>query len=140
MSTHESIVRDEDIQPGSDRSFGLIVGGVLSAIGAYQLLNDMSSFIWFLTPGVLLMALGLVAPKLLRPLNLLWTKLGLLLGRVVTPVVMFLVYAISVVPIGLILRATGKDLLSLKRRTGEGTYWVARTPPGPAPESLRDQF
>ena len=84
------------------------------------------------------MLAGLAVPKLLHPLNMLWTKLGLLLGRIVTPVVMFLVYAISVVPIGLLLRLFGKDLLRLK--PADSSYWIDRSPPGPPPESLKDQF
>ncbi len=139
MSTHESLVREEEIQPGSDRGFGLIVGGILGAIGCYQVYFDVAHYLWFLVPGTLLIVLGLAMPRLLRPLNVLWTKLGLLLGKVVTPIVMFLVYAVSIVPIGLLLRATGKDLLTLKQ-SKESTYWVARTPPGPTPESLKDQF
>ena len=140
MSTHETLVRDEAIEPGSDRSFGLIVGGILSAIGLYQFFTGSTLYLWFLGPGVLLAVLGLVLPSILHPLNIAWMKLGLLLGRIVTPIVMFLVYLISVVPIGILLRIFGKDLLSLKKGDDKQTYWVERTPPGPSPESLKDQF
>ena len=140
MSTHETVIRNEDIEPGSDRSFGLIVGGILGAIGLYQFFTESALYLWFLCPGVLLVLSGLVWPALLHPLNIAWMKLGLLLGRIVTPVVMFLVYAISVVPIGLLLRMFGKDLLSLKQGKEKQSYWVERTPPGPPPESLKDQF
>ena len=140
MSTHETIIRDETVEPGSDRSFGLIVGGILGAIGAYQYLTGSEAYVWFAGPGVLLILFGLTVPKVLHPLNVGWTKLGLLLGRIVTPVVMFLVYAISIVPIGLLLRLSGKDLLSLKIGSEKDSYWIERTPPGPTPESLKDQF
>jgi len=140
MSTHETVVREEDIEPGSDRSFGLIVGGILSAIGLYQFFAGSTLYLWFLSPGAMLVLLGLVLPSLLHPLNIAWMKLGLLLGRIVTPVVMFLVYLISVVPIGLLLRMFGKDLLSLKQGDDKQSYWLDRTPPGPTPESLKDQF
>ncbi len=140
MSTHETVVRYEDIEPGSDRSFGLIVGGILCAIGLFQYFTESSLYLWFLSPGALLILLGLVRPGLLHPLNIAWMKLGLLLGRIVTPVVMFLVYLISVVPIGLLLRLFGKDLLSLKKAGDKQSYWLDRTPPGPPPESLKDQF
>lgn len=140
MSTHETVVRDEVIEPGSDRSFGLIVGGILSAIGLYQYFTGSMLYLWFLIPGVLLVLAGLAIPAVLHPLNVGWMKLGLLLGRIVTPIVMLLVYLISIVPIGLLLRASGKDLLSLKQGHDQQTYWVERTPPGPPPESLKDQF
>ena len=87
-----------------------------------------------------LMLLGIVAPRILHPLNVAWARLGILLGRIITPVVMFVVYAVSVVPIGLALRLFGKDLLGLKRREDPASYWVHREPPGPPPESLKDQF
>lgn len=140
MSTHETVIRDEAIEPGSDRSFGLIVGGVLSAIGIYQFAIGSQSYPWFVTPGILLAGLGMVYPRALHPLNIAWTKLGLLLGRIITPVVMFLVYVVSIVPIGILLRISGKDLLSLKPRDDKASYWIDRTPPGPSPESLKDQF
>lgn len=140
MSTHETLFREEVIQPGSDRSFGMVVGGILSAIGAYQLIEASGTYLWFLVPGVLLIVLGLLAPRVLHPLNVGWTRLGLLLGRVVTPIVMFLIYAISVVPTAIVLRLAGKDLLQLKPRPDQSSYWQVREPPGPPPESLRDQF
>ena len=140
MSTHETIVREETIERGSDRGFGLTVGGVLVLIGAYQYLTGSELYPWLLGVGMLLVVVGLVVPKALRLLNIAWTKLGVLLGRIVTPVVMFLVYVVSIVPIGLLLRLGGKDLLALKARDSSASYWVERTPPGPPPESLKDQF
>ena len=86
------------------------------------------------------MLLGLLAPRILHPLNVAWTHLGILLGKIVTPVVMFLVYVVSVIPVGLLVRLLGKDLLRLKPNKGESSYWIERTPPGPPPESLKDQF
>jgi len=140
MSTHETIVRDENIEPGSDRSFGLIVGGILTAIGGYRYFAGLELYLWLMAPGLVLVSLGLFIPKMLHPLNLLWMKLGLLLGRIVTPIVMFAVYVVAIVPIGAILRLSGKDLLKLKTQEGSSTYWIERTPPGPPPESLKDQF
>jgi len=140
MATHETLLHDNHVEPGSDRSFGLIVGGILAAIGAFQYFGGSALYLAFAGPGALLVIFGLVAPKLLHPLNVLWTKLGLLLGRIVTPVVMFLVYATTVVPIGLLLRLFGKDLLRLKPIDADGSYWINRSPPGPSPESLKDQF
>lgn len=128
------------IELGSDRAFGLIVGGILTAIGIYQYVFAISLAMWFGAPGITLMFIGLVAPRFLHPLNVAWARLGILLGRVITPVVMFVVYVVSVVPIGLILRLFGKDLLGLKRKEGGASYWVQRQPPGPTPESLKDQF
>ncbi len=137
---HESAGHDEEIVPGSNRSFGLIVGGILFAIGAYQYYRGYSLAPWFAAPGGVLIVLGLVWPSILAYPNLLWTKLGILLGRIVTPIVMFLVYAVTVVPIGLMMRVSGKNLLTLKADQTSESYWIERTPPGPPPESLKDQF
>ena len=139
MSTHETASRTAVVEPGSDRSFGLVVGTVLLTIGGYQYFFGSIAFVWLAIFGAILVLLGLTAPRVLRPLNIAWTKLGILLGKVVTPVVMLLVYLITIVPIGLVLRVSGKNLLGL-RREGSETYWIPRTPPGPPPESLKDQF
>lgn len=140
MSTHENVERSEAIEPGSDRSFGFVVGGILTAIGTYQYFVDSGVYVWTGTPGVLLLILGLLAPKLLHPLNLAWTRLGIFLGKIVTPVIMFLVFVVSVVPTGLLLRLFRKDLLRLKPVDDGSSYWIERSPPGPPPESLKDQF
>ena len=140
MSTHENTNHSEVIEPGSDRSFGLVVGGILTVIGIYQFFAGSGVFVWILGFGVALVFMGVIAPRMLHPLNVAWTHFGILLGKIVTPVVMFLVFVITVVPIGLILRLMGKDLLRLKSATGDASYWIERTPPGPSPESLQDQF
>ena len=140
MTAHESTNHSEVIEPGSDRSFGLVVGGILSVIGIYQFFAGSGLSVWILGLGMTLVLVGVIAPRMLHPLNIAWTHLGILLGKVATPVVMFLVYVISVVPTGLILRLMRKDLLRLKPASGDASYWIVRTPPGPPPESLKDQF
>ncbi len=140
MAGHEPITHEHAVEPGSDRSFGFIVGGILAAIGGYQLFKASTLAPWFLTPGLLLVAFALVRPSALHPLNVAWTRLGLLLGRVVTPIVMLLVFVVAVLPTGLVVRAMGKDLLLLKRAPTKPSYWIRRDPPGPPPESLKDQF
>jgi Saxitoxin biosynthesis operon protein SxtJ len=90
--------------------------------------------------GVLLLGFGLVAPARLAPLNRVWTALGLLLFEVVNPVVLGLIYLTTIVPIGLLMRATGRDPLHLKLDREAGSYWVVREPPGPAPPTMSRQF
>jgi hypothetical protein len=90
--------------------------------------------------AVAFLAVSSVAAHLLAPLNRAWTRLGLLLGRIVTPIVLGLMFFMSIVPIGLILRARGKDLLRLKFDRTAKSYWIERTPPGPPPETMRRQF
>lgn len=79
-------------------------------------------------------------PALLKPLNRLWFRFGLLLHAVVNPVVMALLFYGAVWPTGVIMRALGKDLLRLRRERSIDSYWIVRNPPGPRPETMRDQF
>ena len=90
--------------------------------------------------AALFLAAALLRPAILNPLNRLWLKFGLLLHRVVNPIVMALLFYGTVLPTGLVMRALGKDLLRLKRQPDADSYWIVRQPPGPAPETMKDQF
>ena len=84
--------------------------------------------------------MALLYPAALKPLNRLWLKFGLLLHKVVNPIMMAFVFFGTVLPTGLIMRVLGKDPLRLKRQPEADSYWIDRQPPGPAPESMKDQF
>lgn len=140
QATHEVFVRDEKIVAGSDRSFGLVMA---TAFAAVSLLNGWHlGRVWPWTGGVaaLFLVFALLRPAALNPLNRIWLKFGLLLHGVVNPVVMALLFYGTVLPTGLVMRALGKDLLRLKRQPDAASYWIARQPPGPAPETMKDQF
>jgi Saxitoxin biosynthesis operon protein SxtJ len=142
-SLHEDFGRHEEVKGSSDRGFGLTVGGILVAIAALRIwLHDgYGTFELVLAPiGICLVVLGLVRPQSLAVLNRAWTKLGLLMFKVISPVVLALLYVITFVPIGLIMRASGRDPLRLKRDPEASTYWIKREPPGPAPETMIHQF
>jgi hypothetical protein len=89
---------------------------------------------------LLLVAFGLAAPARLAPLNRAWTRLGLILFKVVNPVVLGLIYLTTIVPIGVFMRLTGRDLLDLKLDRQAASYWVVREPPGPPPDTMIRQF
>jgi hypothetical protein len=146
-SFHEDFSRKEEVKGSSDRGFGLTVGGILLAIAGVRTglhLWAGTEPTWFEGAlagiGVLLLVFGLIAPARLAPLNRAWTGLGLLLFKVVNPVVLGLIYLTTIVPIGLMLRLTGRDPLSLKFDRETASYWVVREPPGPAPETMTQQF
>ena len=140
---HESYTGEDEVHGGSDRNFGLTVGGILVVLGLIRWIFG-SGFgvvvILLCGIGLILMALAATAPFMLAPLNRAWTRLGLLLFKVVNPIVMLLIFATSIVPIGLIMRALGKDLLHLKRDQEAESYWIERHPAGPAPETMIHQF
>lgn len=128
------------VKIGSDRSFGLVFAVVFTLIALLPLLAGHSPRWWALAPAALFAAIALVAPRLLHPLNRLWFRFGLLLHHVVTPVMMGLLFFLTVTPVGLLMRACGKDPLRLKRDPAATSYWIAREPPGPTGESMKQQF
>ena len=137
--THESFVRDEVTTPGSDRTFGLVMAGALAVLALFNGWHHGRLWPWMLLAAALFLVLGLLRPSLLHPLNRLWMMLGLLLHRIVNPIVMGLLFYGTILPTGLVMRLRGRDLLRLKRDPAAETYWIKRTP-GPAPETMKDQF
>ena len=139
QSTHEVFTRDEVAQPGSDRTFGLVMAGALALVSLLNGWHLGRVWPWTFAASVLLLIAALSWPSSLHPLNRLWMKLGLILHRIVNPIVMGLVFYGTIFPTALVMRARGRDLLRLKREAGARSYWIARVP-GPAPETMRDQF
>jgi len=143
MSTHEAYVPHAAIKTASDRSFGLTVGGILVVIALlrwYWIAQLSWLMLGFLVVGVALVAAALLRPNALALPNRLWTKLGLLLFHFVNPVVMLLLFLVTIVPAGLIMRLVGHDPMRRRFEPDAATYWLDRDPPGPAPEALKDQF
>ena len=137
---HESYSRDETVIGGSDRSFGIVMTVAFAVMSLLSWWRDGHSWRWTGGIAALFLVAALLYPAALKPLNRLWLKLGLLLHKVVNPIVMALVFFGTVLPTGLIMRALGKDPLRLKRQPDANSYWIERRPPGPARESMKDQF
>ena len=110
----------------SNRSFGLLFFVVFLIIGFWPLKNSENLNIYFLTASVIFLLLGLINSKLLSPLNKSWIKLGEILGTIIAPIVMVLVYFVILTPVSLIVRIFGKDLLGLKFLKDKETYWIKR--------------
>ncbi len=137
---HEDLNRQHEIKGSSERSFGIVFAVVFAIIGLWPLTGGGTLRLWALAAGAVFLALALAWTAPLRPLNRLWTRLGLLLHVVVNPMVMGLLFFGTVMPIGLFLRLTGKDLLNLKRDPAAASYWIVRQPPGPEPDTMIRQF
>lgn len=140
---HEPLAEHALPKTTSDRGFGLTVGGILVALGLFRGVFRAGfgpTTVIMLAVGALLVAAALLAAPRLAPLNRAWTRLGLLMARLINPLVLSLVYGVAVVPTGYIARRLGYDPLRLNREADRQSYWIERQPPGPAPESLRDQF
>lgn len=138
---HENIVSHDDREPPSVRNFGLTfaVVFVLIALSPVVLRGEHPRY-WALVFGGVFAATAYLAPGLLKPLNLLWFKLGMLLHKVVNPIVLGIMFAICITPVALVLRLLGKKLIPLTFESDKSSYWIERVPPGPAPDSLRRQF
>ena len=136
---HESFQRAEPPR-SSDRNFGFVIAGALTLIAFAPLLHKGEIRIFLLPVSAAFGLAAVVMPSLLAPLNRLWHRLGQLLQMVVSPVVMGVIFVAGVIPTALILRATGKDPMRRKPNRGASTYWITRDPPGPAAQSMTDQF
>ena len=137
---HESFQRHDDVAGSSDRSFGLVFAVVFALIGAFPLIYGGSPRIWSLAIAGVFVVAALALPRVLAPLNRLWMKLGLLLHRVVSPVVLGFLFFVVITPMGVAMRLLGKDPLRLRPDPASPSHWIERKPPGPPPESLTDQF
>jgi hypothetical protein len=127
----------------SERSFGLLFAVVFALLGAYGWFFQNWSLLVVLSLVAVALAfvlLGFVAPKVLGPLNWLWFQLGLLLGKIVSPIVLGAIFFLMLTPVSLVTRLFGRDELRLKRKATQTTYWLDRAPPGPEPESFKNQF
>ena len=110
----------------SNRSFGLLFFIVFIIIGLWPLKNGNSINIYFVIVSAFFLILGIINSKLLSPLNKSWIKLGEILGIIIAPLVMALVYFVILTPVSLIVRIFGKDLLGLKFIKEKDTYWIKR--------------
>jgi hypothetical protein len=141
-SFHEDFSRGETVKGSSDRAFGLTVGGILVLIALVRAWLHGPGWLPYGLGGIglLLVVLGLVLPRSLSAANRAWMKLGLVMFKVVNPVVLALIYGLTIVPTGLLMRLFGRDPLKLRIDRAAASYWVIREPPGPAPETMTNQF
>jgi hypothetical protein len=139
-ATHENFRANTEVKVGSERSFGLVFTAVFTIVALLPLTKGGEPRLWALAPAAAFLVTALFLPKALRPLNLIWFKFGLLLHKIVNPLVMGLLFFFTVMPVGVLMRMSGKDPLRLRRDSGAASYWIVRAPPGPAPETLKNQF
>jgi hypothetical protein len=118
----------DDIKIGSNRSFGIVFFVVFLIIATYPLINGDELRLWSLIISIVFLFLGLVNSKILNPLNKLWFKFGIFLAKIISPLVMGIIFFLVVTPIGLLMRLLNKDLLNLKFKNNN-TYWIEKTEP-----------
>ena len=113
----------------SNRNFGIVFFVVFLIISLYPLTLDEGLAKWPLVISIIFLALGLINSKILTPLNRLWFKFGIFLGRIISPIIMGLIFFLVVTPIGLIMRLFGKDVLNLKLNKKKSSYWIEKVGP-----------
>jgi hypothetical protein len=134
-----SRVQDE-VRRSSDRAFGRVFGVIFALIGLLPLVDGEMPRWWALAFAVAFVVISVFSPHWLGTLNHGWFRLGVLLHAIVSPLVMAAIFFILVTPIALLRRMTGRDALGLRFVPEAKSYWVPREPPGPEPESLRNQY
>tara|TARA_Y100000591_G_C21646710_1_gene600715 strand:+ start:134 stop:517 length:384 start_codon:yes stop_codon:yes gene_type:complete len=126
----------DEIKISSNRSFGIVFSVVFLIIAFYPLIYNEEIRIWSFLISLIFLILGLINSILLTPLNKIWFKFGIFLGKVVSPIVMGVIFFLVVTPIGLIMRVAGKDLLNLKFNK-KNSYWVEKDGPK---SKMKNQF
>ena len=135
----KTTARSSHAGPSSDRSFGLVFAAFFAVMAVLRIWAGRE-WVWWAAAAVLMIVLALTVPAVLAPFNRLWYRFGLLLSRIFQPIVLGLLFFVTVTPIALIMRFTGKDPLRLRFRKDLDSYWIVRDPPGPSGSSLNRQF
>ena len=126
----------DDIKVGSNRSFGTVFFVVFLLISLYPLINSENVRLWSLAVSCIFLILGILNSNLLSPLNKIWFKFGILLGRIISPIVMGIIFFLVVTPIAFMMRLLGKDLLNLKYNDNQ-SYWIEKSGPK---SKMKNQF
>ena len=126
----------DDIKISSNRSFGIVFFIVFLLIALYPITYSEEIRVWSVIISLIFLVLGLLNSKILTPLNKLWFKFGILLGKIVSPLIMGIIFFLVVTPIGLIMRLFGKDVLNLKYNNNK-SYWIEKNGPK---SKMKNQF
>tara|TARA_Y100000389_G_scaffold163317_1_gene166524 strand:- start:208 stop:591 length:384 start_codon:yes stop_codon:yes gene_type:complete len=126
----------DEIKISSNRSFGIVFFIVFFIIAIYPIFKNEDVRLWSLVISIIFLILGLINSNFLAPLNKLWFKFGIFLGKIISPIIMGIIFFLVVTPIGFIMRLLGKDLLNLKYNNNK-SYWIEKTGPK---SKMKNQF
>ena len=118
-------MKNNKIKIGSNKSFGIVFFTVFLIIAIWPLLNGYEIRYWSLVISVVFLILGIINSKTLTPLNKVWFKIGILLGNIISPIIMGMIFFLVVTPTSFIMKILGKDLLNLKKNT-KNSYWIKK--------------
>jgi len=126
----------DDVKISSNRSFAIVFFIVFLLIALYPLINKGEFRLWSLIISFIFLILGILNSRILTPLNKLWFKFGIFLGKIVSPIIMGIIFFFVVTPIGVLMRFFGKDVLNLKYNNNK-SYWIEKTGPK---SKMKNQF
>jgi hypothetical protein len=129
-----------EIKVGSERSFGLVFTAVFAVVGLWPVVHGEPIRFWVILIAAGFLAISIGFPRALYPLNRAWFHFGMLLGRLVSPIVMALLFFIAVTPTALVMRLFGKDPLRLKLDRSLESYWIDRDRAAESSNSMKNQF
>lgn len=132
--------RTDNERAGSDRNFGFVFAAFFALVALLPLWHGHPVRLWALAVGVLFLLAALFAPQSLAPLNRLWFRLGLLLHKVVNPIVMGALFFGTITPMAWFMRRRGTSPIDTRAHPERASYWTERDPPGPTPQSMSQQF
>ena len=139
-NTHERVYAEAAVKGSSDRTFGFVLAVIFLVIGLAPLAGGTDVRIWALILAAVFLISAIARPTSLGPLNKVWTRFGLLLHKLMSPLMLGVIFYFSITPVGVFLRMIGKQTLGLRPDPEMETYWIERRPPGPPPETMRNQF
>ena len=129
-------MKNSKIKIGSNKSFGIVFFTVFLIIAIWPLLNGYEIRYWSLIISIIFLFLGILNSKILTPLNKIWFKIGILLGNVISPIVMSIIFFLVVTPTSLIMKLFGKDILGIKKNRSK-SYWIEKSGPK---SKMKNQF
>jgi hypothetical protein len=137
---HEDFRREDKIEGSSDRGFGLVFAAFFALLGGIAFWHNNPHWYWWIGLAAATLLVALTIPRVLAPLNWLWTRLGLVLFKVISPLALAVVFFGTITPMAVFLRLRKKDILRRKYDPQATSYWIPREPPGPTPDSMKNQF
>ncbi|MBI2609174.1 MAG: hypothetical protein HYW47_06190 [Deltaproteobacteria bacterium] len=129
----------ENMRSG-EKSFGIVFSIFFAIVALLPVLKGNNIKNWALVASIIFLVLAFFSPTLLKPLNYIWTKFGLLLHKITTPVLMGIIFFGVITPMAIFLKLLKKDIINLQWTEAQKSYWIERTPPGPKPETMKYQF
>ena len=129
-------MKQKEIKIGSNKSFGIVFFVIFIIVALWPLLKDENIRVWSLIVSIIFLTLGLLNSKILTPLNKLWFKFGIFLGKIISPLIMGIIFFLVVTPTGLLMRLLRKDILSLKYNQNS-SYWIEKKGPK---SKMKNQF